>query len=615
MLSPDNRHLLIDAFRPPPGMNLEQAVGTSFTLDLDALLLAPVALAMHSFQADGSADPLALLESVRRYADRITLFCQAGAIRVPGRVQPIMTYLEDSVVPLHMPPGRLFHPKVWLLHFAGDEGERCRLLCMSRNLTFDHSWDTLLWLDGDPAEESDEFNGPLADFIRCLPGLASGHALSADRKNAIESLAQRVMSVEWDLPEGFDQYRFWPMGRSDWPQPELWGDRLLAISPFLSPSTIESLTSQTRSATLISRAASLDAVGSQALAGFAGETYVLDADLPEDDESEALDSTEVSERPAFGLRGVHAKTFIYEQSGRAWWYTGSANATEAGIGHTVDGPVRNVEFMVELSGPKSRVGIDKALDEPTSSPLRNMLMPHTPDSVEPPEPAATAAAQYQLDSLVREISAREIVTSATEVDDDYDITVSANLAGVPFADAEVTIRSATTGSAAAQKLCPNEMNALSLGRMTIAGITAFLLVEASVSVGGEVVRSAALIKSEVLGIDPDERKRKVFSSQFADPSDLIRYLMFLLTDLDVSQVAELLSDPTGAAGRWSVGAETFPLLEVMLNALARGSTESLDRVAAVLEDLSASDGGDARIPEGLLEAWAPIDVVRREVST
>ena len=40
MLQPTNRLMLVDALRPPAGFVLDTAVGTTFTLHLDALLLA-----------------------------------------------------------------------------------------------------------------------------------------------------------------------------------------------------------------------------------------------------------------------------------------------------------------------------------------------------------------------------------------------------------------------------------------------------------------------------------------------------------------------------------------------------------------------------------------------
>ena len=43
MLQPTDRRLLFDALAPPTGFKLDFAVGTTYTLDLFALLSAPVA--------------------------------------------------------------------------------------------------------------------------------------------------------------------------------------------------------------------------------------------------------------------------------------------------------------------------------------------------------------------------------------------------------------------------------------------------------------------------------------------------------------------------------------------------------------------------------------------
>ena len=73
MFEPTNRFMLVDALRPPPGHTLSTAVGTSFTLDLDALLLATLSFAVADRldTEDGRPDPIAMLESVRRHADNI----------------------------------------------------------------------------------------------------------------------------------------------------------------------------------------------------------------------------------------------------------------------------------------------------------------------------------------------------------------------------------------------------------------------------------------------------------------------------------------------------------------------------------------------------------------
>lgn len=46
MLAPDQRELLLDALRPPEGYQFDRGIGTTFTLDLLTLLIAPLSLAL-----------------------------------------------------------------------------------------------------------------------------------------------------------------------------------------------------------------------------------------------------------------------------------------------------------------------------------------------------------------------------------------------------------------------------------------------------------------------------------------------------------------------------------------------------------------------------------------
>ena len=138
MLGTRDRTLLLESLRPPPGYQLRRAVGTSFTLDLIALLTAPLAFTffdVHDKDGAPVADPVALLEALRRHAARITLFCQAGAIAVPKPDQALLAYLEGSVVEVQPPMGAgVFHPKIWVLEFTDDQQSSIyRFLCLSRN--------------------------------------------------------------------------------------------------------------------------------------------------------------------------------------------------------------------------------------------------------------------------------------------------------------------------------------------------------------------------------------------------------------------------------------------------------------------------------------------------
>jgi hypothetical protein len=150
MLAPDARAVLLDQLRPPPGSRLDYAVATTFTLDLAAALVPPLAFA--AFELGGSPDPIAVMEAVRSCTDRVDIFCQAGQIKVPRQASDLMAFLEPMVHSVRRPrPGHLFHPKLWLLRYASEDEIAYRLLCLTRNLTTDHSWDAVLRLDGMPS--------------------------------------------------------------------------------------------------------------------------------------------------------------------------------------------------------------------------------------------------------------------------------------------------------------------------------------------------------------------------------------------------------------------------------------------------------------------------------
>jgi hypothetical protein len=93
VLAPDERRLLLDTLRPPDGYALDQAVGTTFSLDLIALLRAPLAFTVFDWEeGDGrpTADPRAILAALRQHAEKLTLFCQAGQIAVPPHDQLLL---------------------------------------------------------------------------------------------------------------------------------------------------------------------------------------------------------------------------------------------------------------------------------------------------------------------------------------------------------------------------------------------------------------------------------------------------------------------------------------------------------------------------------------------
>ena len=120
-----------------------------------------------------------------------------------------------------------------------------RLICQSRNLTFDASWDASLVLDGVLEPDRDDehpVNGPLADFIRTLPALASA-SISTTQEALIAVMAEELPGVRFSSPEGLELRRFLPFGMTATNSrfPDLARRPLLVISPFLDGDLLRSL--------------------------------------------------------------------------------------------------------------------------------------------------------------------------------------------------------------------------------------------------------------------------------------------------------------------------------------------------------------------------------------
>lgn len=611
--------MLVDALRPPDGHVLHTAVGTSFTLDLNALLLASVSFAVFDRldTEDGRPDPIALLESIRRHADNITVFAQAGALAGPRNHPPILAYLEDTVVPVLTPrPGHLFHPKVWALKFVDEDGAATyRLIVLSRNLTFDSSWDTIVTLDGAQSDRPHRDGPQLASFIESLPEL-SVKAMDPLRVQRVTTLAGELESVRWDNPDGVRRLRLHPMGLGG-ASPTIGGDRTLVISPFLSPATDDELSGSSGRSICISRPPALDGVGAASLSGYE-ETAVIDAtDESADDVADRVDSSDRDSdteadaqtsdidppRPGSELSGLHAKVFVAESENQVRLWLGSANATEPAFNG-------NVEFLVEGLLDPNQYGIDQILDsgQPT---LRSMLVSYRPSGDEPAEPTEVEALTRDLDRLVRELSTGRF---SIDVSPGEEGRWTLDLAWPPLTQAQIdriesrrislavspaTRRSHGVEWADGGAIVPNA---------TLEAITGFLVIEASASVDGERVVARSLVNAELSG-GPADRKEQLLASVLDDPEKVLRYLLFLLAELTGDSS---LLDAMGAKGgsfSWGDSADGQPpVLESLLRALA-DAPESLGRVAEFIADLDAGSGASL-LPDDFTQVWQAINQVR-----
>lgn len=622
MLEPGNRTLLLDALRPPPGYELDLAVGTSYTLDLHALLMAPLAFAMFAWEQDDE-DPtlnvIASLEAVRRYADRIHVFTQSGGIAVPPEYRTLVAYLEDTIHEVTAPQGGIFHPKVWVLRFreTNDSSFSYRMLCLSRNLTFDRSWDTVLSLEGSPSKEPTQ-SGPVADFVRSLPSLAL-QPVPPTTTDAIEQLASELRAVTFEPPEGFDELRFLPLGlarHTHFPVVDGGHDRLVCVSPFITAGTISRLAKAAQQGLLISRPESLARLGSAALNGFE-QLFVLNDDaqpttedsFQEESDRPPIDLTSelAAEESSIELLGLHAKIYVADNGERSTVWVGSANATDAAL-HT------NVEFMVELTGPKDRCGIEVLLGAEDKEPsFGTLLLPYLAED-QPKEATELEQAFEELDQAARLIAGLgwrlEVSEETTDL---YELAARAKepvpeqgLGGLSLRCWPISLRREVDG----RHLRAGE-DAITFGSFSFDRITPFLGFELSAP-GLKQWPKRFVVRAELVGA-PVDRKKRLVGSLLKNAADFLIYLRFLLSDPSDSQTTLEDLTPSGNGEAWAgmFGARYESVLEPMLKALSSDPSR-LDHIASLINDLQSTDDGISRIPTGFLEVWNPIWSVRSE---
>ncbi len=648
MLEPNERHLLADALRPPPGYHFDLAITTTFTLDLLTLLTMPVAFTLHNWATnDGltKLDPLTLLEAVRRYAQRIHVFCQAGRIAIPRHGQLLFDYLERSVIEVTAPNGGAFHPKMTVLRYTPDlaattESEkeglsksvRYRVLCASRNLTFDRSWDTLLILEGGlDIDRVRAFgrNRPLHDFVAALPTMAV-RPINAETKANIDQMADELLRVRFEPPEGFDELSFHPIGVDNRVTPPFGtrSDRILVMSPFVDHRFLDRLAGQTEELHLVSRVETMDALPRDSLDRCSSAFVLNDSAQSLESQSDPADASpsqpiagpahpeedtieiEPSDVP---LRGLHAKLFIVDAGRTSKIWTGSANATMAAF-------ERNVEFLIELTGRASQHGVRALLKESDDAEgrdrhvgFRDLLVPyrHAEDAI------AGDPVAKKLEDLIDQ--ARKLIVEAHltakvhphEVAGKqcYDLAIWAASAP-PVLPPEVTslVRPISLPGEGALPLAGMDHEPIvEFRNLSFEALTGFLAVEMTATWHGQKQTTGFVLNLPLIGA-PADRESRLLLALLDNRQRVLRYLLMLLADVDLDPREILGEGHTGASEDNSHPYETsfgLPLLEWLMRALDK-DPHRLEQVARLVDDLRRSEKGQEIVPPEFLAIWEPI---------
>jgi hypothetical protein len=579
-----------DQLRAPPGYALDRGIATTYSLDLETLVAASLALNLdQTLEGDLSGERIALLESLDRLQKCLVVFYQRGNLKLPANFNRLFMLLEPMLVPavaIEGPQGAYasFHPKVWVLRFRPlDEKQpvRLRLLVLSRNLCFDRSWDLAVCLDGVELRRGGNGDPRLQDFLRALP--AHGR-----HRDVVDDLCASLSAVEWTLPDAFKaratEMAMLPGGPgragadADVPftlDEEI--DELLVVSPFVDAdanSLLQELGRRTVGRkTLISRADTLDAIGADELQSWDVRSL----------SDRVVDGEEQLQKEEPAQQALHAKLIVAQVGGRAIWHIGSANMTHAAFGKTGSSPrPRNVEFMLRLCGDNKRVGPAKILEEWSAS---NVFEQH--HFAEPcDEPAERSASVRE---LIYALTSAHWALNAIEGADGY-FSITLSIVPLPAVPAGFEVRVGLLSRAAPKDLAAS----LSWDRLKLTDVSPFVPVEVLCTVS-QVSHCFAIQAS--FTTDLFERRQQALFREIVDtPDKLLRYLGLLL-DVGATKATWLRADGQGDE------ADVFGLdgRGGLYEQLLRAASRAPDRLARVTQVFERMRREKVPIPDGLVE--------------
>jgi hypothetical protein len=617
VLRPDDRGTLLAALRAPEHYAFDSAVGTTFSLDLLALIAVPLTFTFFHLEGEDARtpeDPIVLLEALRQHSGRLAIFCQAGQIAIPHAHKLLYSYLEDSVFEVAAKSRHgVFHPKVWALRYAPKDAAtelpvRYRLLCLSRNLTFDRSWDTMLVLEGDLTDRAYAFgdNHPVGDFFAALPDLAV-RPVSEKAREQVSKVAYEIRRVRFELPQGFNKLAFHSFGLKQgdrWPF-HVRKDRALIVSPFVVPAFLKRMAQNCDDITLVSRLDTLSGLSGTDLAP-CQELYVLDpaAETAVEAEESSPDEQPTASEFNTSLTSLHAKLYVIEQGWYAQLWTGSANATQAAFHH-------NVEFMVRLTGKKSRVGIDQFLTQiENQTTFRDLLRPYAPgDKVVLDNALETLEQQaVRIQRQLARLPLTATVVGPGDEEELYQLALSLPESGASFelpANAELWCWPITLNE---ERCVPGHLDREPVAQfaLSLEALTSFFAFEIRTAADKVEARKRFVLKVPLQNA-PVGRQERILRHLLGDRSKVLRYLLMLLAgEEDVHELLDvLLATHRAGAGRNGSGRDRISFFEPLVRALAR-DPDKLIRAHRLVDDLARDPDGADLLPEGFLDIWKPI---------
>ena len=599
MLSPETRTVAFELLCPPAGHDLDFALLTTYTLDLEAMLALPLSVLARADKGieDLLADPLLLLEALRRTGDQIHVFVDRMGIAIPQSRRELYAALEPSLHPVKAPGNGAFHPKVWLLRFlTKDRPPLLRIAVLSRNLTFDRSWDVALVSEGSPKpKRRSSASQQLASFIRRLPDLAAEHNPNSLKPNIVDrirNLADEVSRTSFPAPDGFDDkpIKFHVRGlshsRLPW-HPISDAQRTLAIAPFVNRVALGAIAKIGEGERiLVSSQESLDKLHEESLEQW-NPVFTLNV------------ATEIEPEDGIShrLSGLHAKILSFERGWNVTWYVGSANLTAAAL------KGKNVEVMASITARKGRAGgkTGQGIDRFFESGFRELCAPYQRGEGQTDEPDVVEA-HKRLEKSRDILLQADLRVTCLPLVDDWILRLEGTVELLPD-DVTVTVWPISITEEQAQSLNLPLNWTLPVQRLTC--LVAFRLHVPMKDV--EDITFA--LRLPIAGLPPD-RLHHVLRSLIGDTERFLAFLRALLGGFD-GLAEPLHGEGSNEGGIWMFGMDDETLLEDLVRTASR-DPERLEPVRSLIESILETDEGNQIVPTSFLNIWDAVNEALRD---
>jgi hypothetical protein len=601
MLDVKNANAYIDfgkQLQPPPGYEIDYAVATTYTLDLYALLSIP--LAMYYKQAldvEVTEDNFQILEAIQNLQKHLKIYCHMGKIALPKTNSiRLLAFIEKCVTEIDPKTAyESFHPKVWVLRFKENDSKEIiyRLIVMSRNLTFDKSYDIAYWMEGKPSKNNNTEN---SELVKLLTKLDKHSAFT--HKKFISDLKK----VKFDISSPFDSYNFSSLPMDNGLQSidlnTIYKKRMV-ISPFLSDSVVIKLTEKTEKNNkliVFSRKEELDKLLKTTTdpieAYFFSQEIVNhhlyeNADEGDDDQYESSDWN----------NNLHAKLFLREnKDSQTFWDLGSANCTNAAFG-------KNDEFLIHLKSTLKEASIAKVtealLSEYNGIRIFKKYDRSAGEVVTAPEEDFRLL-EYDLIRCLK--NTKSFSAKVEPKENNYNLIIELQLTGL-LLNTEIKLLCKPLGKKVSFQEV-KDFNPVVFEDISLHELSSFIHWQVRIKNSKHIID--LVTKAEIKDM-PDSRLSNILKSIIDNPDKFMALIMALLTEEPVGSFNNV-DDKRPSENYFQNNSASFnlnmPVYEELLISLSR-SPERLMRLSSLIEKLTNSDDNQI-VPEEFLRIWKTI---------